>query len=46
MLTEEYPTKLIKIGIKDEFGKSGKATELLKYYGLTSENIIKAIKEH
>lgn len=46
VLTEEYPTKLIKIGIKDEFGKSGKATELLKYYGLTSENIIKAIKEH
>ena len=41
VLAEEYPTKLTKIGINDTFGKSGKATELLKYYGLTSENIIK-----
>ena len=44
VLTEEFPTKLIKIGIKDTFGKSGKATELMKYYGLTKENIIKTIK--
>ena len=41
VLTEECPTKLIKMGIKDEFGKSGKAIELLEYYGLTAENIIK-----
>lgn len=45
VLAEEYPSKLIKMGIKDTFGKSGKATELLKYYGLTSENIIKTITE-
>lgn len=41
VLTEEYPTKLIRMGIKDEFGKSGKATELLEYYGLTAKNIIR-----
>lgn len=41
VLTEEYPTKLIRMGIKDEFGKSGKATELLEHYGLTAENIIR-----
>ena len=41
VLTEEYPTKLIRMGIKDEFGKSGKAIELLEHYGLTAENIIK-----
>jgi len=41
VLTEECPTKLIKMGIKDEFGKSGKAIELLEHYGLTAENIIK-----
>jgi len=29
------------MGIKDEFGKSGKAIELLEHYGLTAENIIK-----
>lgn len=43
VLTEQYPAKLIRMGIKDEFGKSGKATELLEYYGLTAENIIKNI---
>ena len=43
VLTEEYPCKLIKIGINDEFGKSGKAVELLEYYGLTAKYIEKAI---
>lgn len=46
VLTENYPTKLIKIGINDTFGKSGKAEELMEYYGLTAENIIKVIKEN
>ena len=45
VLTEEYPTKLIKLGIKDTFGKSGKAEELLRYFGLTTEDIMKAVKE-
>lgn len=45
VLTEEYPSKLIRMGIKDEFGKSGKATELLEYYGLTAKQIIKNIIE-
>ena len=44
VLSEEFPKKLIRMGIKDEFGKSGKATELLKYYGLTAEDIIKQVK--
>jgi len=45
VLAENYPTKLTKIGINDTFGKSGKAEELLEYYGLTVENIIKKVKE-
>ena len=44
VLIEKYPKKLIKLGMKDCFGKSGKAEELLKYYGLISENIIEIIK--
>ena len=44
VLAEHYPVKLTKIGINDTFGKSGKAEELLKYYGLTAENIIKTIQ--
>ena len=45
VLVEEYPCKLIRMGVKDRFGKSGPAKELLKYYGLTAEEIIKVIKE-
>ena len=43
VLTEEYPCKLIKLGVKDEFGRSGKATELLEHYGLTAKHIEEAI---
>lgn len=39
VLTEEYPVKLIRLGIKDTFGRSGKAEELMKYFGITEENI-------
>lgn len=45
VLTQNYPTKLTKIGINDTFGKSGKAEELMEYYGLTAGNIIKKVKE-
>jgi len=45
VLIEEYPKKLIKMGMKNEFGKSGKALEVLKHFGLTSEAIVKKIKE-
>ena len=39
VLTDEYPTKLIRLGINDTFGKSGKAEDLMKYFGITAENI-------
>ncbi len=45
VLVEEYPAKLVRMGMKDCFGKSGNATELLKYYGLTSKEIIEEIKK-
>ena len=40
VLTDEYPAKLTRLGIKDTFGRSGKAEELMKYYGIATENII------
>ncbi len=40
VLTEEYPVKLERMGIQDIFGKSGKAEELIAYFGLTSKAII------
>lgn len=39
VLTDEYPAKLIRLGIKDTFGKSGKAEELMKYFKITSDDI-------
>ncbi len=45
VLTEEYPTKLERIGIQDTFGKSGKAEELMKYFGLTAKTIIQKFSE-
>lgn len=41
VLTEYYPTKLERLGINDTFGKSGKAEELMKYFHITAEDIIK-----
>lgn len=39
------PTIVKKIAIEDKFGQSGTPNELLEYYGLTIENIIKKVKE-
>lgn len=43
VLTTECPTKLIRMGINDTFGKSGKAEELMKYFKITAEDIVKVI---
>ena len=39
VLSAECPVPVIKVGIEDKFGKSGKVPELLAEYGLTAENI-------
>ena len=40
VLTSKYPAKLERIGINNEFGRSGKAEELVKFYGLSAEKIV------
>lgn len=45
VLTEKCPAKLVRMGMKDCFGKSGSAGELLKYYGLTEKEIIEEVKK-
>lgn len=40
ILCENFPKKIIKIGVNDKFGKSGSASELYELYGLTKENVI------
>ncbi|MBC2457569.1 transketolase family protein [Clostridium beijerinckii] len=45
VLTEECPVPVLKVGIKDTFGESGKPNELLKAYGLTVEAIVEHSKK-
>lgn len=44
VLTDEYPSKLIRLGIKDKFGESGTVEELLNKYGLTAESLFNVIE--
>lgn len=45
LLSEQMPTKVLRIGIEDEFTKSGPAEELLHKYGLDAEGIYVKIKD-
>ena len=38
-LSESYPVPVLRVGVEDTFGRSGKVPELLEMYGLTSANI-------
>ncbi|MCR8746439.1 transketolase family protein [Romboutsia lituseburensis] len=44
--SETVPTKVIKLGVNDVFGESATPKELLEKHGLTSENIVRLIKEN
>ena len=44
VLCEEFPKKLYKMGIKDIFGKSGDAEELMKYFKIDYNSIVEEVK--
>ena len=44
-VSENSPCKIVRIGIKDTFGQSGKPDELLKEYGLDAESIANKVIE-
>lgn len=43
-LAENCPTPVKRIGVNDVYGHSGPALDLLKQFGLSSENIVKTAK--
>ena len=43
VLTEEEPKKLIRLGVKDTFCRSGKAEELMKLYGISAKSIVNSL---
>jgi transketolase len=45
VVSEKCPVPVYRIGVTDRFGESGPAVELLKLYGLSSENIVKTAEE-
>ncbi|KGM97661.1 transketolase [Clostridium novyi A str. 4552] len=45
VVSENHPVPVMRVGVKDKFGESGKPAELLKAYGLTAEDIVKAVKK-
>ena len=45
VLSEEYPSKLVKMGVKDRFGESGKATVLMEKFEIDSTAIVKKVEE-
>ena len=44
LLSESCPTPVIRVGIEDTFGKSGKGAELLGIFGLSPENFVAKAK--
>ena len=45
VLGEKCPTSMRRVGVKDVFGHSGPAWELLEQFGLRSDAIVAAVKE-
>jgi transketolase len=45
VLAERFPVPMKRVGINDRFGTSGKAEELMKYFGLMPENLVDAALE-
>jgi len=45
LLCDRYPVPVKRVGIQDRFGLSGKAEDLVKYFGLLPENLVEAAKE-
>ena len=45
-LAENHPAKVVRIGMRDRFGESGPAAELIHKYGLDAEGIVKTVKEN
>lgn len=43
-LSENYPIRITRVGVNDQFGQSGTPEELIEHYGMDTAAIIKAAK--
>ena len=44
-LSENNPTRVVKIGVDDEFGQSGTPEELIAHYGMDTDSIVARVEE-
>jgi len=44
-VAQSCPVPVLRVGVEDQYGRSGKVPELLEIYGLTAENIKNKVKE-
>ncbi|MEQ2455327.1 transketolase family protein [Flavonifractor hominis] len=44
-VAEHFPVPVLRHGVNDEFGRSGKAQDVLKAYGLTPEGIVEKVRQ-
>ena len=44
-LAEHHPLRVVRVGVNDRFGQSGKPAELYEEYGLTAKHIVEKVKE-
>lgn len=44
VLSEHCPTPLVRVGVHDQFGRSGRADELMAHYHLTPDAIVVAVE--
>lgn len=42
-LSSEYPTPIVFVGVKDQFGQSGTPDELIENYGMGTSHIVEAV---
>jgi transketolase len=43
-LSEKYPVPVVRVGVRDKYGESGSADELIKKFGLTDRDIVMAVR--
>lgn len=43
-LSDHYPKKVVRVGVEDRFGQSGKPSELYEEYGLTYKHIMEKVR--
>ncbi len=46
VLTEQYPARLVRLGLQDHFGETAKLTYMMQQYGIDADAIVKAVEKN